>query len=268
MDKKSNRCNRCYRLRDGWGACVPCGEYLRAWHSANPEGRLREYAKRRAVTASKSAAKQVTLEKAATVRQAARDRRKEAWLGQREAWAVVRAEKLARRLAWRECRLLLRSLKRRPPSLAVEEPAGPPSLKEMARTARRLVSERLAQEVLERKRALEATRTSRLRERKLWKRIKRRSAERRAGKPPAGIIPLLLRLQSGACATCGTSIEGGYHVDHLFPLALGGTSHWLNLQLLCPPCNIRKGAKRPEVFVREMMDRGEYRAPYRSPVSA
>jgi 5-methylcytosine-specific restriction endonuclease McrA len=45
-----------------------------------------------------------------------------------------------------------------------------------------------------------------------------------------------------ACG-CGRSILGGYHIDHIVPIAKGGTSERRNLQLLAPICNLRKGAK-------------------------
>jgi hypothetical protein len=35
------------------------------------------------------------------------------------------------------------------------------------------------------------------------------------------------------------------HVDHIWPVARGGTNRLANLQALCPPCNLRKGAKAP-----------------------
>lgn len=48
------------------------------------------------------------------------------------------------------------------------------------------------------------------------------------------------------CANCKTCLKkSGYHVDHVHPLALGGTNRPDNLQLLCPSCNLSKGAKDP-----------------------
>ncbi len=62
-------------------------------------------------------------------------------------------------------------------------------------------------------------------------------------------IVLIFERQSGKCAACRTSLKSQgklkYHVDHIKPLALGGTNWPHNLQLLCPGCNLTKGAKDP-----------------------
>lgn len=53
-------------------------------------------------------------------------------------------------------------------------------------------------------------------------------------------------LQSGnnRCAICGRSAADGVvlHIDHIVPLARGGTSDIENLQVLCQDCNFGKGA--------------------------
>ena len=51
--------------------------------------------------------------------------------------------------------------------------------------------------------------------------------------------------QGGLCTACGGPVQRsglGSHVDHIVPLAAGGTSRFRNLQLLCRLCNQRKGA--------------------------
>jgi 5-methylcytosine-specific restriction endonuclease McrA len=60
-----------------------------------------------------------------------------------------------------------------------------------------------------------------------------------------GHIPSDLRLviwakYKGACANCGISSE--LQFDHVIPVALGGATSEENLQILCGPCNRRKGA--------------------------
>ena len=53
----------------------------------------------------------------------------------------------------------------------------------------------------------------------------------------------LLKRQRRRCACCRDSIAAGYHLDHVLPQSKGGSSTLANLQLLCPSCNISKGAK-------------------------
>jgi 5-methylcytosine-specific restriction endonuclease McrA len=87
---------------------------------------------------------------------------------------------------------------------------------------------------------------------------RKNQAKRRARKHGAGgsftlqDIQDLLQKQTGKCAYfehCGHQFVGlKYHIDHIRPLARGGDNTRLNLQLLCAPCNIRKGARDPEVF--------------------
>ena len=52
----------------------------------------------------------------------------------------------------------------------------------------------------------------------------------------------LRRRQGFACNACGGSVVYHYHVDHVVPLARGGRHVLGNLQILCPPCNLRKGS--------------------------
>lgn len=44
------------------------------------------------------------------------------------------------------------------------------------------------------------------------------------------------------CAHCKID-TGCFHVDHIVPLAKGGTDEMWNLQFLCEQCNLDKGAK-------------------------
>lgn len=52
-------------------------------------------------------------------------------------------------------------------------------------------------------------------------------------------------LQRGRCAYCKTSMGEKYTIDHIEPVAKGGTNWPSNLQLLCRPCNSRKQDKDP-----------------------
>ena len=85
---------------------------------------------------------------------------------------------------------------------------------------------------------------------------KARAAKRRAMVAVAGgnhsddDIGQLFALQRGRCACCRARLGNSYHVDHKIPLKRGGTNDRLNLQLLCPPCNLQKGAADPIEFMR------------------
>ena len=74
----------------------------------------------------------------------------------------------------------------------------------------------------------------------------RRSRKRNSnGRLSKDIVNKLMALQNGKCACCGASLKGGYHLDHIIPLALGGENVDNNVQLLTPKCNMSKGAKHP-----------------------
>lgn len=64
-------------------------------------------------------------------------------------------------------------------------------------------------------------------------------------------IRSLLVTQRNRCCYCLVPIRSGYHVDHILPLALGGTNRKSNIQILCAPCNLRKGASHPLDFARK-----------------
>lgn len=55
----------------------------------------------------------------------------------------------------------------------------------------------------------------------------------------------IVKAQGGKCAHCRRSVGSAYHVDHVNPLALGGSNCATNLQILCPECNLSKGSKDP-----------------------
>ena len=87
--------------------------------------------------------------------------------------------------------------------------------------------------------------------------IKARDHNRRArikgngGKLSPNIVQTLLAFQKGKCACCGKSLKRGHHLDHIMPIALGGTNTDNNIQLLTPKCNLRKSAKHPDDWARE-----------------
>jgi 5-methylcytosine-specific restriction endonuclease McrA len=79
----------------------------------------------------------------------------------------------------------------------------------------------------------------------------RRSRKRLAeGLHTADDVKGLHDQQKGKCACCGVKLGNRYHVDHIVPLFRGGTNWPNNLQLLCAPCNLSKGAKDPIEFMQ------------------
>lgn len=62
----------------------------------------------------------------------------------------------------------------------------------------------------------------------------------------------LHKIQRGRCAGCFNKLKGkDYHVDHVQPLALGGSNWPSNLQIMCPRCNMSKGGRPAEEFYQK-----------------
>jgi 5-methylcytosine-specific restriction endonuclease McrA len=69
----------------------------------------------------------------------------------------------------------------------------------------------------------------------------------------AAAVERISHAQKGKCAACRVNLKvSGHHVDHIMPIALGGTSDPSNIQLLCPKCNRSKGARDPIVFMQSL----------------
>lgn len=62
----------------------------------------------------------------------------------------------------------------------------------------------------------------------------------------------IMKAQRGRCAYCRVDILKGHEIDHILAIANGGGNNPANLQLLCPPCNRRKGTKDPIDFARSL----------------
>ena len=55
------------------------------------------------------------------------------------------------------------------------------------------------------------------------------------------IAPLIVDHDGGMCKECGST--NNLTVDHINPIARGGSNDISNLQILCGSCNSRKGGK-------------------------
>lgn len=65
-------------------------------------------------------------------------------------------------------------------------------------------------------------------------------------------LKAILVAQSHKCAYCRIDLrKAKRHLDHIMPLALGGTNDRRNLQYLCAGCNLSKGAAHPIAFAQE-----------------
>lgn len=73
------------------------------------------------------------------------------------------------------------------------------------------------------------------------------------GKITAGIWMKRMSEQNGLCVYCNKDISGGgYHLDHIIPLKLGGMNSDSNIQLTCARCNLSKHDKHPLDFAAKM----------------
>ena len=81
--------------------------------------------------------------------------------------------------------------------------------------------------------------------------IRRRARKAAAeGCYTAADIERIASLQRHRCAWCQASIRKRRHIDHIVPLIKNGSNWPNNLQLLCPPCNLRKNRYDPLEWAR------------------
>ena len=73
-----------------------------------------------------------------------------------------------------------------------------------------------------------------------WKQSRNR---KKYGRLPNGTVKNKQEAQQYKCVYCGTDTSVKFHVDHIFPLALGGKHEPDNIQITCPSCNLKKWIK-------------------------
>jgi 5-methylcytosine-specific restriction protein A len=76
-----------------------------------------------------------------------------------------------------------------------------------------------------------------------WKRKQKQIIHRR--NVSARVKLAVLNRDGWKCQQCGfrTRTRTFLHVDHILPLAAGGTNDIRNLQVLCSSCNLKKGKR-------------------------
>lgn len=86
---------------------------------------------------------------------------------------------------------------------------------------------------------------------RIYKQNRRTLKNQSGGKLSKGLSGRLFKLQRGKCACgCNQPLNDDFHLDHIMPLALGGTNTDDNIQLLRAICNLQKHAKHPVEFMQ------------------
>ena len=88
----------------------------------------------------------------------------------------------------------------------------------------------------------------------IWVMLQTRSNERRIRPTrrvtwPKGLNQELMRRQDNTCVYCGyRRIARSLDIDHVIPAVRGGSNDVSNLQVICRPCNQRKGLQTDREF--------------------
>lgn len=81
---------------------------------------------------------------------------------------------------------------------------------------------------------------------------RRRLRAKVEGKHTAAEVAEIILLQKGKCAYCRKLVGDKPHIDHIVPIAKGGTNDRRNLQLTCARCNQTKNRTDPIVFAQRL----------------
>lgn len=102
-------------------------------------------------------------------------------------------------------------------------------------------------------RAKRRYRQSHLVEQAVWDRSRRARKQNAPGSHTAADVLAQYARQRGRCFWCPRKVGKTYHVDHVTPLALGGSDGPENIVIACPSCNLRKSATHPMIFAGRML---------------
>lgn len=72
------------------------------------------------------------------------------------------------------------------------------------------------------------------------------------GKHTVADVEQILKAQRNRCGCCRIKLGKKYHVDHIIPIARGGSNDRRNLQILCAPCNHSKYSRDPIEFMQSL----------------
>ena len=89
---------------------------------------------------------------------------------------------------------------------------------------------------------------------------------RRSGRPWRRLREEILKRDARICFYCGSAEAST--VDHVTPLSKGGTDSPANLVACCKRCNLRKGEKTGDEFIRSQQMKRFFRAADTPPTPA
>lgn len=81
---------------------------------------------------------------------------------------------------------------------------------------------------------------------------KRRAHLSEAGVVTPADVDRIREAQRNRCAICRIGLKGRGQQDHILPLKKGGAHKPSNIQLLCAPCNQRKGPRDPIAHMQSL----------------
>lgn len=223
-------CTKCGAERVGGERCKPCGRaYAAARYKELPEK-------------SKEASKRYAQKNAEKIRQKKAEwhlKNKVARNAKAIAWAMANSERAKQTSeAWRAANKA--SVSER---MAAKYWADPEAARERSRAWRAANPEKIQ--------SLFRAWAERNKDRINVNRQNRRARKLATGGRLSGdLANKLFRLQKGKCPCCRRPLGSDYHMDHILPLALGGTNTDDNMQLMRAGCNLRKHATHPVEYMR------------------